>query len=259
MNPSGMSPLDPFDLGIHHGHQSFDLGFGGAFSDNEGPPPSSDLTIMPYATLNYDGHEASTDDQRPSMEDMLRLQGYTSQGSTRRVYPTQDRNPQPPPSQSIVRPNATQPPSFAAAQPEFDSSYPGLDSELAVGNRPNRRSRRNTTVPPAASLPPRRTSTTRPSTASGRKGSPKKGPPTRAKNTRRSARSSRDHGIEAPPQLPGYIDIPTSPTVEALENARTPRGKQALKTWYQRLAELVQYKITNGHSKCADPSEVQHK
>jgi hypothetical protein len=67
------------------------------------------------------------------------------------------------------------------------------------------------------------------------KAPPKQGPSTRARVPRRAAKNRT-----------AWRPFPTE---EELERARTPRKQNALKTWYQRLRELIEFQEQNGHSK----------
>lgn len=264
-HPSGMGPLEqfpPLEYPPPHGSsmsrsQSFDLGFfnehGGHPSSMDSPmpyPPNLDATEgsvsvanifdRPFAhSLNAQYYRSIPRQHDQPAGEFQRFQAYSSQGSSGRMYPTQDRNPHPPPSQATVQRHQQLPPPYGAARRDSDPPYRGFENDQqAPDNRSARRSTRSTT----ASIPQRRS-------AKGRKASPKKGPAARSKVSRRSTRQNDGSTVDNSAHLPWPVDIPTTPTTDELEHARTARKQQALITWYKRLDELVQFKRANGHSK----------
>ncbi|KAG7352759.1 helicase domain protein [Nitzschia inconspicua] len=277
MHPSGMLSLDqfpPYDFDQHHGSgisrsQSFDLGLfpehGGHTQSTDSPmpypthPDVNDVSVRPanifdrahmYPLNTQHSHPIHHMHEELAGVDPMRFQGKTTQGHARRAFPTQDRNPNPPPSHARTRQNPEIPPSDVATLPESNSFYSQSEIEIqALGHPSSRRTRRDTNAPPAASLPHR-------GSAQGVKSAPKKGHATRSKIPRRSVRSNQGAPMEA--YLPAQIDVPTSPTAEELENARTPRKREALITWYRRLSELVQFKLVNGHTNVPQQYDTNH-
>ena len=58
----------------------------------------------------------------------------------------------------------------------------------------------------------------------------------------------RQH-LATPPRNNSPAAFRRSPSPEELEEARTARARQALQTWYKRLADLYRYKLLNGNCK----------
>jgi hypothetical protein len=205
---------------------------------NNETPNNSQGAVSELGKIHFDPHcspavhahyglflpqaQESMDDRKPAAVDTSCQQFFPEQGP--RSYPTQDRNP------------SVKAPPYASAH----GNKPPLEFEHQndILKRRSTRSKRNSRASPECSVPPQGKSQSFLSTSrrSGRnKGPAKKGSGTRAKPPRQY-------------QGEAIAPIRLEPTAQELEEARTPRKKDALYTWFQRLGELLEFKRRKGHS-----------
>ncbi|KAL3920840.1 MAG: hypothetical protein SGILL_003059 [Bacillariaceae sp.] len=158
----------------------------------------------------------SMDERKPAAVDTSRPNQHPEHGPNQRSYPTQERSC-----------NVKAPP--YASLPSQDPPSEPSKQELAVSKRRSTRARRNPEAPTQGG------SQQVSKRSSKKKTSVKKGPGTNAKPSRRNQSD--------------VVSIRLHPTEQELEEARTPRKRQALHTWFERLRDLLEYKQRFGHSK----------
>jgi hypothetical protein len=185
-------------------------------------------------------------DRKPAARDDYDRFSYPCQAPIGHSYPTQDRN-------------LKQPPYVAAPKPSTDSSSSSEDYAAKPPyprHQPKtRRGGNQLKPPPSASISKRRTSQPPSGATRGskktqpKKVTPRRKQPTRVKGHRGAGKGSFARTLQSMRFLEDRPQL--APTPEELERARTPRKKEALITWYQRLNELIDYRDRNGHSKLA--------